>query len=209
MRRSGDEAPADHLHAGQAAGASSEQAHPFLRPGGDRLGRDQRGRDSGGRHRRRGQSGRRGWLDVGPGGHLPAAGGSPRAGPRRPDRPRVPGRRGLRHVPRRQPLQQDLGDFVARFEAQRSRATAPRLGDEGPLLPARKSCWPTSTTRSASGWRSWTNAAGPAPGRKAGRPSLRPGPGRRVPLRPQIHEAVAPSSRPGGASSRSPTPSSG
>jgi glucose-1-phosphate thymidylyltransferase len=33
-------------------------------------------------------------------------------------------------------LQQDLGDFVARFEAQRSRATAPRLGDEGPLLAA-------------------------------------------------------------------------
>jgi glucose-1-phosphate thymidylyltransferase len=33
-------------------------------------------------------------------------------------------------------LQQDLGDFVARFEAQRSRATAPRLGDEDPVLPA-------------------------------------------------------------------------
>jgi glucose-1-phosphate thymidylyltransferase len=33
-------------------------------------------------------------------------------------------------------LQQDLGDFVARFEAQRSRATAPQLGDEQPVLPA-------------------------------------------------------------------------
>jgi glucose-1-phosphate thymidylyltransferase len=33
-------------------------------------------------------------------------------------------------------LQQDLRDFVGRFEAQRSRATAPRLGDEGPLLPS-------------------------------------------------------------------------
>src|SRR5208282_3709789 len=33
-------------------------------------------------------------------------------------------------------LQQDLGDFVARFEAQRSRATAPRLGDEGPVVPS-------------------------------------------------------------------------
>jgi glucose-1-phosphate thymidylyltransferase len=33
-------------------------------------------------------------------------------------------------------LQQDLRDFVARFEAQRARATAPRLGEEAPLLPA-------------------------------------------------------------------------
>jgi glucose-1-phosphate thymidylyltransferase len=33
-------------------------------------------------------------------------------------------------------LQQDLGDFVGRFEAQRSRATAPRLLDEEGLLPA-------------------------------------------------------------------------
>jgi glucose-1-phosphate thymidylyltransferase len=33
-------------------------------------------------------------------------------------------------------LQQDLADFVARFESQRSRATAPRLGDEGPLIPS-------------------------------------------------------------------------
>jgi glucose-1-phosphate thymidylyltransferase len=29
-------------------------------------------------------------------------------------------------------LQQDLGDFVGRFEAQRARATAPRLGEEAP-----------------------------------------------------------------------------
>lgn len=33
-------------------------------------------------------------------------------------------------------LQQDLADFVERFEAQRARATAPRLGDEGPVLPS-------------------------------------------------------------------------
>ena len=33
-------------------------------------------------------------------------------------------------------LQQDLADFVGRFEAQRARATAPRLGDEPPVLPA-------------------------------------------------------------------------
>lgn len=33
-------------------------------------------------------------------------------------------------------LQQDLREFVARFEAQRARATAPRLGEEEPLLPA-------------------------------------------------------------------------
>jgi glucose-1-phosphate thymidylyltransferase len=33
-------------------------------------------------------------------------------------------------------LQQDLGDFVARFEAQRSRAAALRLGDEEPVVPA-------------------------------------------------------------------------
>ena len=33
-------------------------------------------------------------------------------------------------------LQQDLGDFVGRFQAQRSRATAPRLGEEGPLVPS-------------------------------------------------------------------------
>jgi len=33
-------------------------------------------------------------------------------------------------------LQQDLGEFVGRFEAQRARATAPRLGEEGPVLPA-------------------------------------------------------------------------
>ena len=33
-------------------------------------------------------------------------------------------------------LQQDLRDFVARFVAQRARATAPRLGEEGPVLPS-------------------------------------------------------------------------
>jgi glucose-1-phosphate thymidylyltransferase len=33
-------------------------------------------------------------------------------------------------------LQQGLYDFVARFEAQRARATAPRLGEEGPVLPS-------------------------------------------------------------------------
>jgi len=33
-------------------------------------------------------------------------------------------------------LQQDLADFVARFEAQRSLATAPRLGDDKALMPA-------------------------------------------------------------------------
>jgi len=33
-------------------------------------------------------------------------------------------------------LQQDLRDFVDRFQAQRSRATAPRLGEESPLLPS-------------------------------------------------------------------------
>jgi glucose-1-phosphate thymidylyltransferase len=33
-------------------------------------------------------------------------------------------------------LQQDLGDFVGRFEAQRARATAPRLGEERPLVPS-------------------------------------------------------------------------
>jgi len=33
-------------------------------------------------------------------------------------------------------LQQDLRDFVDRFEAQRARATAPRLGEEGPAVPS-------------------------------------------------------------------------
>ncbi len=33
-------------------------------------------------------------------------------------------------------LQQDLADFVARFEAQRARAIAPRLGEEGPIVPS-------------------------------------------------------------------------
>jgi glucose-1-phosphate thymidylyltransferase len=33
-------------------------------------------------------------------------------------------------------LQQDLGGFVARFRAQRARATAPRLGEEGPRVPS-------------------------------------------------------------------------
>jgi glucose-1-phosphate thymidylyltransferase len=33
-------------------------------------------------------------------------------------------------------LQQDLGDFVARFEAERARAITPRLGDDEPLVPA-------------------------------------------------------------------------
>jgi glucose-1-phosphate thymidylyltransferase len=33
-------------------------------------------------------------------------------------------------------LQQDLAGFVARFEAERRRATAPRLGEEEPLTPA-------------------------------------------------------------------------
>ncbi len=33
-------------------------------------------------------------------------------------------------------LQQDLGDFVGRFEAQRARATAPRLGEEGLVVPS-------------------------------------------------------------------------
>jgi len=33
-------------------------------------------------------------------------------------------------------LQQDLSDFVARFERQRPPVTAPRLGEEGPELPA-------------------------------------------------------------------------
>ena len=33
-------------------------------------------------------------------------------------------------------LEQDLADFVGRFEAQRARATAPRLGEEGPLVPS-------------------------------------------------------------------------
>jgi glucose-1-phosphate thymidylyltransferase len=33
-------------------------------------------------------------------------------------------------------LEQDLAGFVGRFEAQRSRSTAPRLGEEAPLIPA-------------------------------------------------------------------------
>jgi len=33
-------------------------------------------------------------------------------------------------------LQQDLGDFVGRFQARRSRATAPRLGEEGLAVPS-------------------------------------------------------------------------
>ncbi|MGH9105458.1 MAG: glucose-1-phosphate thymidylyltransferase [Acidimicrobiales bacterium] len=33
-------------------------------------------------------------------------------------------------------LQQDLRDFVDRFQGQRSRATAPRLGEESPAVPA-------------------------------------------------------------------------
>jgi glucose-1-phosphate thymidylyltransferase len=33
-------------------------------------------------------------------------------------------------------LQQDLASFVARFEARRARATAPRLGEELPLMPS-------------------------------------------------------------------------
>src|SRR5579875_654387 len=33
-------------------------------------------------------------------------------------------------------LQQDLRDFVARFEAERVRARAPRLGEEAPVVPA-------------------------------------------------------------------------
>ena len=49
---------------------------------------------------------RRRWgrLDVGSRSHLLAAGGSPRPGPRRPDRPRLPGGRRLRDVPGRQPV---------------------------------------------------------------------------------------------------------
>src|SRR5580693_8099814 len=33
-------------------------------------------------------------------------------------------------------LQQDLADFVGRFEAQRVRATVPRLGEDGQRLPS-------------------------------------------------------------------------
>jgi glucose-1-phosphate thymidylyltransferase len=33
-------------------------------------------------------------------------------------------------------LQQDLGDFVGRFQARRARAIAPRLGEEGPVVPS-------------------------------------------------------------------------
>ena len=108
-------------------------------------------------------------------------------------------------------LQQDLGDFVARFEAQRSRATAPRLGDEGPLLARR---------------------ANPA-GARRGPPALRRGRTGREPARsciwsksrtsrrptwpwsastcstPRSTRRWPRSSRPGAASSRSPTPSSG
>ena len=59
-----------------------------------------------------------------------------RPGPRRAHRRRVPGDDDFVMYLGDNLLQQDLGDFVARFEAQRSRATAPQLGDEEPVLPA-------------------------------------------------------------------------
>ena len=70
-------------------------------------------------------------------------------------------------------LQQDLREFVGRFEAQRSSATAPRLGDEGRGLPRPRSSWRTSRTRSASAWPNWTPRATCSASWKS-RPTRRP-----------------------------------
>ncbi len=108
-------------------------------------------------------------------------------------------------------LQQDLGDFVGRFEARRSRATAPRLLDEEGLLPA--SADPVGRGGGPSAVRSGgTRRLGPgAPaGGEAGRAAFELRPGRGLPLRPPDPRGGEPPSSPRAeVSSRSPTPSSG
>ena len=169
-----DAAAADHPHPGQAAGAGGQQAHPFLRPRGHRRGRDQTGRHRRRRHRGGDQGGGRGRLDVGPGGHLPPAGGAARAGPRRAHRPGVPGRRRLRHVPGGQPAPAGPGRFRRPLRGPAGPGDGPPPGRRGAAAcPRPRSCWRTWTTPSASAWPSWTPTAGCC-GWSRSRPSPRP-----------------------------------
>lgn len=89
-------------HLGQAAGARGEQARALLRPGSHRGSGYHRGRHHRGRHRPRDPRGGRRRLRARHRGHLHPAGRAARPRPRGADRPRLPGRRRLRHVPRRQ-----------------------------------------------------------------------------------------------------------
>ena len=94
----------DHPHERQAARPDRQQADPLLRhrgtwprPASSEIGivvGDTGADEIMSRRRRR--------LPLGRRGHLHPAGGPARPGPLRADRPRLPGRRRLRHVPRRQ-----------------------------------------------------------------------------------------------------------
>ena len=143
-------------------------------------------------------------------GHLHPAGRAARPGALRAHRPRLPRRRRLRHVPRRQhaPAGPRARSSSA-FEAERARARRSSARRAEPpaaqILLAHVADPPPVRRR-----RGRRRRRRRAPRREAGRPAVRPRARRRLPLRPDDprgrarHRAVG-----RGASSRSPTPSSG
>ena len=147
-------------------------------------------------------------LPLGRRGHVHPPGRAARARALRAHRPRLPRRRRLRHVPRRQHARSRAStEFVDAFEAER----APRRrAADGRVLsvadPARPRRRPPPVRRR----RDRRRRRGRAARREARRPAVRPRARRRLPLRPaRSTTRCARSSRRPAASSRSPTRSSG
>ena len=96
------------------------------------------------RHRRRDRGGRRRRLRARPAGHLHPPGGAAGPGPRRADRPRLPRRRRLRDVPRRQLHRRR--HHRPRRRVPRGPARRPDPAHQG-RRPAVSSASPSSTRR--------------------------------------------------------------
>ena len=199
-----------HPYERQAARTSGKQAHPVLRDRAHGRGRHHRHRHRGGRHPGRDHGRGGGRLGLGCPRHLPPPGRAPRPGPLRADRPGVPGRRRLRHVPGRQHAPTGPGRVhrALRPPPSRTRPSRPWPAPTRPRWP--RSCCARSPIRTASGWpRStrWATWCGWSRSPRCRR-RIWPWWGSTCSPRPSTKRST-PSSRRRGASSRSPTPSSG
>ena len=207
VRWRGHPAAPDHPHERQAARADRQQADPLLRHRGHGRGRD----------RRRSASSSATPRDeivaaVGDGsalrrpGHLHPPGRAARPRPLRAHRPRLPRRRRLRHVPRRQHARSRASaEFVERVRErprERDGADAPAAQI---LLAHVEDPTPVRRGRGRRGRRGRCDLV-----EKPDGPAVGPRARRRLPLRPDDPRGRrARSSRRPAASSRSPTRSSG
>ena len=150
---------ADHPHQRQAAGAGGQQADPVLRDRGHGRGRHHRDRHHRRRHRRRDHATRSATARAfGASGHLHPPGRAARPRPLRADRPRLPRRRRLRHVPRRQHARsRALAGLRRPVRGRPARAgVPPSTAARCPRRP--RSCCARCPTRTASAWPRSTTA---------------------------------------------------